>query len=187
MIPRFDICVNFVLEHETEYNKDGSVKVERDEHDPGGTTKFGIDQRSHPSVNVAALSVAAAKQIYLNGEWTQCSCANLKPGFDLAVFDTAVNIGAGRAIKLLQRAANVTVDGFIGPKTVAAVNAAALDKLSEYINLREAYYKALPATLRKFFLKGWLARLADLRKACGVSASAEATARSAQSQQEATA
>src|SRR5690348_12139869 len=95
---RFYTCVRFVLDHETEYNQDGSVKVERDPHDPGGTTKFGIDQRSHPNVNVAALTLDQATQIYRQGEWTKCCCGNLKPGFDLAVFDAAVNIGQARAI-----------------------------------------------------------------------------------------
>lgn len=168
MNDRFDSCVRFVLNEETEYNADGSVKVERDPHDPGGTTKFGIDQRDHPHVDVAHLSVEQAREIYRAGEWSACRCENLKPGWDLAVFDAAVNIGTGRAIKLLQRALNTVVDGFIGPKTVMAANAASLDALGHYVDLREAYYKALPASLRQNFLNGWLNRLKALRKTVGI-------------------
>ena len=165
MRDRFDICVAFVLEHETEYNADGSVKVERDPHDPGGTTKYGIDQRAHPGVNVAHLDEDQAKQIYRNEEWAKCRCAQLKPGFDLALFDTAVNIGMSRAVGLLQQAVKVTPDRLIGPKTIAAVNSASIDSLDDFLDLREAYYKALPAKLRLRYLTGWLNRLADVRKA----------------------
>jgi lysozyme family protein len=171
---RFDICVKFVLDHETEYEHDGkTVKVERDPHDPGGTTKYGIDQRSHPNVDVVNLTLEQAKDIYRTGEWMKCRCENLKPGFDLAVFDAAVNIGANKAIKLLQQAICGTIDGFIGPKTVAATNGSAIDALYDYIDLREAYYRALPQSLRTNFLNGWMNRLADLRKAVLGSAKVE--------------
>jgi lysozyme family protein len=170
---RFDICVKFVLDHETEYNADKSVKVERDPHDPGGTTKYGIDQRSHPNVDVANLTLEQAKDIYRTGEWMKCRCENLKPGFDLAVFDAAVNIGANKAIKLLQQAVGVKIDGFIGPQTVTATNAASIEGLGEYIDLRESYYRALPQSLRTHYLNGWLNRCADVRKAVLGSAKVE--------------
>lgn len=163
MTNRFEICVKFVLEHETEYNADGSVKVERDPNDPGGVTKYGIDQRSHPNVNVPALTLRQAKEIYHAGEWTKCRCDNLKVRWDLAVFDTAVHIGAGKAARLLQQAVGSKVDGYIGPVTIAHTNGAALDLLVEYLDLRESYYQALPAGLKKHYLRGWLNRLADLR------------------------
>lgn len=162
---RFDVCVRFVLLHETERHADGSVRVERDPADPGGTTKYGIDQRDHPRVDVANLSEAQAIEIYRAEEWTQCRCDNLKPGWDLAVFDAAVNIGSGRAIRLLQQVVGVTVDGFIGPKTIAAVNASAQDTLHQYLELRASYYRALPLPLRAKFLAGWLNRVADVSKA----------------------
>jgi lysozyme family protein len=165
---RFDSCVRFVLQHETEYNDDGTVKVERDPSDPGGTTKFGIDQRDHPNVNVAELTLDQAKEIYRAGEWTGCRCENLKMGFDLAVFDSAVNIGTGRAARLLQQAVGAKVDGFIGPKTIAAVNGASLDALGRFIDLRQVYYESLPKKLKERFLHGWLNRVADLRATVGL-------------------
>jgi lysozyme family protein len=36
--------------------------AERDPDDPGGLTKFGIDQRSHPTVDINALRLEQAKQ-----------------------------------------------------------------------------------------------------------------------------
>lgn len=168
MSDRFDSCLRFVLEHETEYRHDGTVRVEHDPNDPGGTTKYGIDQRSHPHVDVENLTLEQAKEIYRAGEWTACRCENVKPGFDLALFDTAVNIGVGKAVRLLQQAVLAKVDGFIGPQTIAAVNAASVDKLIDYIALRERYYRSLPIKLRERYLNGWLSRLADLSKVNGL-------------------
>jgi lysozyme family protein len=138
--------------------------VERDPADPGGTTKYGIDQRSHPHIDIANLTREQALEIYYSGEWSSCRCGTLKPPWDLAVFDAAVNIGSGRTIKLLQQTVGTTVDGFIGPKTIAAVNQAPVDDLGEFLDLRESYYRALPQVLRNRFLNGWLNRVADLRR-----------------------
>lgn len=171
---RFDICIAFVLPHETEFNRDGSVKVERDPRDPGGTTKYGIDQRDHPHVDVAKLDEPGAREIFRAEEWTKAQCAKFKPNWDLAIFDSAVNPGLGFVGKALQRAVGgLWVDGFIGPKTIAATNAASIDHLSKFLDLRLAYYEARPETLngrpfKSAYIGGWRARVADLRKACHV-------------------
>lgn len=169
---RFAFCIDFVLQHETEYHADGSVKVEHDPHDPGGTTKYGIDQRSHPNVDIENLTLDQAKEIYYEGEWTRCRCPQLKPPWDLALFDAAVNVGSHRAIMWVQRSVNVTVDGFIGPKTIAAVNDGNSDEFADFIALRQDYYTTQVRTsLRIRYLKGWLARVDDLRDASKIDTS----------------
>ncbi len=169
---RFETCVAFILRHETEYNADGvSVKVEHDKKDPGGTTKYGIDQRSHPHINIETLSLDQAKRIYFDGEWTQCRCSELQPPWDLAVLDTAVNVGSHRAILWLQEAVGVKADGFIGPKTIAAVNASTAGEFSDFINRRKHYYETeVKTVLRLRYLKGWLARVADLETTSSLTA-----------------
>lgn len=162
---RFDFCVDFVLAHETEYNANGSVKVEHDPSDPGGTTKYGIDQRDHPEVDVANLTLQQAKQIYRLDEWARCRCEELKAPWDLALFDTAVNIGSSRAVRMMQEALGVTVDGHIGPKTLAAAEASSITAVERFLDLREKYYRGLSLTLRASYLKGWLNRVANLRAA----------------------
>lgn len=152
----------FVLRHETEHNADGSVKVERNPKDPGGVTKYGIDQRDHPNINVAALTKHQATEIYRHDIWEKCNCERLKIPWDLAVFDSCVNPGF-KSIKLLQQVVGTTIDGHIGPVTIAKVNSASLDQLFEFLDLREAYYRGLPAGLKTEFLHGWLNRLGDLR------------------------
>jgi lysozyme family protein len=81
------------------------------------------------------------------------------------VFDAAVNMGPGTAVKLLQRAVNsinsangqVTVDGGWGPNTVAAANATdQVTLLAAFRRQRENYYVGLGGP----FLPEWLARVA---------------------------
>lgn len=164
MSARFQKCIDFVLKWETEYNRDGSVRTEHDPNDPGGTTRYGIDQRSHPGVDVEHLTLAQAKQIYFDDEWTKCRCEELGYPWDLAVFDAAVNIGKGWAVPALQKAVGTKADGFIGPKTIAAAKSNP-GALQAYLTAREDYYRSLRLALRQKYLKGWLNRVADLRKA----------------------
>lgn len=178
MTPRFLAFIPFVLEWETEFNRDGSVKVERDPDDPGGTTKYGIDQRSHPRVNIAALDESGAKLIYF-GEWMKFLCEELPSPFGEMVFDIRVN--GGPAIGFLQQAlvdagcANFNrrafpIDGFCGPLTIRASETALADyRLAQEViggicDQRNARYRRLAkrAAFSKF-LKGWLNRSEALR------------------------
>ena len=91
------------------------------------------------------------------------------------LFDTAVNVGPGRAAKLLQTAVNnlgvvvkLAVDGAIGPRTLDAL-ALILDApagesrvLAVYAAAQAEHYRAIvrakPSQAK--FLKGWLRRAA---------------------------
>ncbi|MFZ8854170.1 MAG: putative peptidoglycan-binding domain-containing protein [Armatimonadota bacterium] len=109
-----------------------------------------------------------------NATLTAYSDAHAYP-LALALFDTAVNMGVGTAIKLLQRAINdllptdkwVTVDGKLGRQTLIATKTLDPYKLTLRLCDRreERYYAIVRAnpTQRKF-LKGWLNRLNDLRR-----------------------
>lgn len=90
-------------------------------NDPGGETKFGISKRSYPTLDIAALTLADAKQIYRRDFWDRAQCDRLPVGIRFDLFDTAVNSGIGQAIRFLQRAVGVADDGVIGPLTLAAV------------------------------------------------------------------
>lgn len=117
MNERFLKFIPLLLDLETEYNRDGSVRTEHDPDDPGGTTKFGIDQRSHPKENIASLTEDGAKRIYF-AEWEQAPIDELPPGIGECLFDIRVNGGPGA--EWLQGALSVTADGFIGPQTISA-------------------------------------------------------------------
>lgn len=139
-------------------------------HDKGGATKYGISSRSYPKLDIANLTLEEAKEIYHRDFW--------KPGpYDALVhaplaekvFNTAVNTGPKQAFKLLQQAANaagakLVVDGAIGPKTIAAVNA--LDGaavLKCYRTEQANFYYSLVARnpSQQVFIKGWLKRAAS--------------------------
>jgi lysozyme family protein len=165
MSVRFQTCIDFVIAHEAEYNRDGSVRTEHDKNDPGGTTRYGLDQRSHPQINIETLTLEEAKKIYHDDEWTRCRCDDLGKPWDLAVFDAAVNLGKGWAVPALQKVVGAKVDSFIGPETIEHVKEASPVAVERYLIARENHYRSLKLSLRQLYLKGWLNRVADLRKA----------------------
>lgn len=59
----FDLAIKQTIGHE------GGDKITNDPNDPGGLTKFGISQRSHPLVEIKNLSLRQAEEIYRNDYW----------------------------------------------------------------------------------------------------------------------
>ena len=142
---------------------EGTV-FENDPADPGGATKFGIDQKDHPGVDIRSLTKCGAEQIYL-AEFGKSFAAKLPSPISFAYFDFAVNCGESTAAKALQRSVGVTADGVVGPAPMRAVDAMLeagrhgmlLGRISAQ---RELYYLNLAHTQPKMnpFLKGWLSR-----------------------------
>jgi len=169
---RFDKIIGFTLEHEVVKNSRGEVIAEHDPADPGGTTKFGIDKASHPRVDVENLTEEDAKKIYFDENWVGTGASSLPLGFGEIVFDMSVLDGTGRAIRVLQKAVGVDVDGGLGKQTRDGVDAVNSDDtkrrtaLDRMIDLREQRYHDLADSNPKLgrFLKGWLNRSEDLRK-----------------------
>lgn len=129
-----------------------------DPADPGGETKYGISKAAYPSIDIASLTLDAAKAIYQRDYWMACRCDALPPTVAGLLFDAAVNQGAGWARQALQSAAGVATDGVIGPKTLAAAAAADPATLHATIGwLREARYRSL--TDFPTFGHGWIIRL----------------------------
>ena len=139
--------------------------------DPGGATNKGITHKTYsdflgrPLEDVDELKNIPEEHvqlIYKQGYWDKVKGDNLPSGVDFAIFDWAVNSGPGRAAKALQKAVGATADGAIGPKTLAAVEAAdAAEIIKAVADEREAFYKSL----RTFntFGKGWLRRNKETR------------------------
>jgi lysozyme family protein len=134
--------------------------------DPGGPTKYGIDQRSHPTVNIRALTEVKAKAIYRNDYWRAIAGDQLQTRTAWAVMDSAVNCGTKQAVRWLQRALNVEDDGRLGQVTLAAAAASPDGPVAmSVLRQRGDHYLALGKRpqFRKF-LKGWLNRNESLRK-----------------------
>lgn len=147
----FPCALAIVLVHE------GGAKVTNDPADPGGLTKYGISKRANPDLDIANLTEAQAGAIYRERYWTPCRCGEMPWPVALVVFDCAVNMGVGRAARLLQMALRVPADGAIGPKTLAALASAdALAVAREIQAQRIMAYVALPGWGR--FGLGWTRR-----------------------------
>ncbi|MBS0270149.1 MAG: TIGR02594 family protein [Proteobacteria bacterium] len=162
-----------------------------DPYDPGGPTNRGvtlevyanfkgqtIDAGSRPRLIAELKSIpdAAVEAIYDRRYYEPAHCSLFTAPLALMHFDAAVNHGVGAAIRMLQQAVNVTVDGEIGPETLAAIGARSLvDLIDDYAEIRRTRYRALPHFWR--FGRGWLKRV-DATLTLGKSwAAAEGTTR----------
>ena len=109
----FDKAFDILIGHEGGY-----VNHPRD---PGGETHWGVTKRSYPKENIRKMTKARAKVIYKRDFWDPCSCDHLPVLVRYPVLDAAVNSGPSQAIRWLQAAAGVAVDGKLGPITMGAV------------------------------------------------------------------
>lgn len=138
--------------------------------DRGGATNFGITQRVYqnwkgdPNADVKNITKSEASQIYFELYWKPCKADDLPESIRDIHFDAAVNHGAGRAAKLLQTAAAVTVDGVIGQNTIKAAKALNPELLkARYIVARYKFYGEIILRDRSQleFIAGWMARMAE--------------------------
>ena len=120
--PAFDAAMPFILRWEG-----GFVDHPKD---PGGRTNKGVTQRVYtawrarrglPQQDVKFITDGEVKEIYEGDYWLPPRCNQLPTKLDLVQFDTAVNMGVGRAVRILQGAVGCGVDGQFGPGTAQAV------------------------------------------------------------------
>jgi lysozyme family protein len=140
--------------------------------DPGGATNLGITRatlaswrgRAVSKAEVRALSRTEAAAIYRERYWKAVRADELPPGIDLVVFDAAVNSGPGRAIRWLQAALDVAVDGLIGPETLAAARGAEPKALiTAFSRHRLGFLKRLVTF--PTFGRGWTRRVSETEAA----------------------
>jgi lysozyme family protein len=139
--------------------------------DPGGATMKGITLETYrawkrnPHITkeqLKAIPDVDVYDLYKQEYWDKINGDNLPIGVDYAVFDAAVNMGVGRASKLLQEAVGVTADGVIGNGTLQAISKANTRSLLEnFAAEKTAFYKSL-STFPTFGV-GWLRRVADVK------------------------
>jgi lysozyme family protein len=148
----FDQAFEAVIGHEGGYVNNPK--------DPGGETRYGISKRAYPAEDIRNLTLARAKELYLRDYWLQAGCDKVPGGVAFDLFDTAVNSGVSRAVKMLQTAVGVTADGKLGPATLAAINAANAPALKGRFNgARLQFMTDLPEWVT--FGKGWARRIAS--------------------------
>ena len=144
-----------------------------DPYDPGGPTNRGITLEVYArwrGVTIDATSRArliddlkripddVVRSIYEARYWRAGRGSDLPAPLGFFHFDACVNHGVSGAARLLQEALGVSVDGAIGPETLAALKGHAIPtNLEKYADVRRARYRALPHFWR--FGRGWLNRV----------------------------
>jgi lysozyme family protein len=107
------------------------------------------------------LKPADVAPLYKQKYWDKVSGDQLPAGVDYAVFDTAINSGPGRAVKLLQACVNAEVDGVLGPNSLKAINAFDAETLiSDYSKRRLSFLTELSTW--DTFGRGWSRRVSEV-------------------------
>ena len=163
MQANYDKCLETILHHEGGYVNHPK--------DPGGETNLGVTKRVYEehggTKDMKELTVEDVAPIYKSGYWDKMKGDELPNGLDLCVFDFGVNAGPGRAAKFLQQMIGTTVDGGIGPNTLAKVEEYVRENgehetVKKYQEMRQKYYEQLSTFAT--FGKGWTRRVEETTK-----------------------
>ena len=159
----YDKCLETILHHEGGYVNHPK--------DPGGETNLGVTKRVYEehggTKDMKELTVEDVAPIYKKGYWDKMKGDDLPGGLDLCVFDFGVNAGPGRAAKFLQQMIGTTVDGGIGPNTLAKLEEYIRENgeheaVNKYQEMRQKYYENLSTFAT--FGKGWTRRVEETTK-----------------------
>lgn len=159
MVTTFEQAVAKVLAHEGGYVNDPT--------DSGGETNYGITikvaRANGFSGHMKDLPVHVAKDIYKNKYWDKVRAEELPESIRYIVFDTAINAGNSRAVKILQECADVSIDGVIGTQTILG---AASVGLYQYALQRMYFYCQIVRGNKSQarFIGGWSNRVMDIIK-----------------------
>ena len=173
----FNSSLQFVLQAEGGYSDTPG--------DAGGPTNLGIIQTEYDlyrkSVDKELQSVkyiteAEASTIYYNKYWLASHANGITSPLNMIVFDTAVNMGVGTAIKLLCKTLGVATAVQFSPDLSKAVHildnssASTILACKKYLSLRKTQYYLIvagrPVDIK--FLKGWMNRLHSLAGTVGI-------------------
>ena len=163
MKSNYDKCLKTILHHEGGYVNHPK--------DPGGETNLGVTKRVYQehggTKDMKDLLVEDVAPIYKKGYWDKMKGDDLPGGLDLCVFDFGVNAGPNRAAKFLQKMIGTTVDGGIGPNTLAKVEEyirenGEHESVKKYQEMRQKYYEQLSTF--DTFGKGWTRRVEETTK-----------------------
>lgn len=141
--------------------------------DPGGATMYGVTLRTARKwgyqSDMRDLPLQTAMDIAKKEYWDACWCDQMDPNLAFQVFDCSYNHGVGNAVTFLQQAVGFTgpdVDGKMGPKTLAAVNAQPWWKLAmRVLSIRAEFFTGLGTWAT--FGRGWTRRIAANLKIAG--------------------
>ena len=135
-----------------------------DPSDPGGETKYGISHRAYPDIDIKALTLDQARDIYRRDYWQAASCDSMPERIGHLVFDCAVHHGVKTAIKLLQRALKVADDGEFGPITRGTLTARDTNETADLLMAQRMLYLMTCSAWPTYKL-GWAKRCFSVARA----------------------
>jgi lysozyme family protein len=159
----FEVALAYLLSNE------GSAYT-ADPLDRGGPTRYGITQaalsnylgRPASVLDVQGIDHVTVAAIYRSRYWTPiCGDQIQNQAIANAFLDLAALTGPTQAARMMQTAAGVTSDGLVGPRTLAAINAAASQTLLVSFSHKAcAYFAAIALRdpTQAKFLSGWQLR-----------------------------
>lgn len=160
MINRHDIYASMIINTEGGWSDHPA--------DRGGLTRMGITVKTLMRTLGVDRKTAKARLMNLTRKDARdflighYYVSGLPVGIDYAVFDAAVNMGLGTAVKMLQRTlgVGVKVDGIAGPQTLNAARTyySTRKLLRNYTVRRLVRY----AMLQVVFRRGWFGRAIDV-------------------------
>ena len=140
-------------------------KLSTDPKDPGNWTggkigkgvmkgsKYGVSAASYPDLDIKNLTLQDAKDIYYRDYWIDGVPDEI--AFDL--FDTSVNSGKLKAIKLLQQTVGTEIDGKLGPLTLSRCKT--INNIKAKYNANRLLFMT-DCTIWESQGKGWVRRIA---------------------------
>lgn len=172
----FSKAIQVILKHEGGFVDHKS--------DPGGATNYGVSLRLLKKLgdygdidcdgdvdvdDIKSLTEEKSKEVYKRVFWDANHYDEIEDDrVATKVFDIAVNAGPATAARVIQKSTNVLhmedlikVDGNLGPKSFAAINACdSHDLLMKMVGFQKTYYTSLCDKNPNLsaFLKGWLHR-----------------------------
>lgn len=162
----FERSLAFVLQHEGGWVLDPA--------DPGLETYRGISRRAHPDwdgwatidrlpkpiVGLIVELEPLVRDLYFSDYWVRSGCCDMPERLAFVMFDWAVNSGASRVVKELQRFVGAYPDGIWGEKTKASVDRWMDRSIALPMIVRRRQFLAGQANPR--FARGWRNRVDDL-------------------------
>jgi lysozyme family protein len=138
-----------------------------DPNDPGGETNFGIAKRFHKSEDIKNMTKKRAIEIYKSHYWEPSKVERLPQEIQYSFFDSVVNCGSKRSVKILQRCCNslsksklpvkLEIDGRIGRKTISASQKVSNKRFKAFRVLYYANLVQRKPQLERYFY-GWFRR-----------------------------
>ena len=132
-----------------------------DKSDSGGETKYGISKKAYPGIDIKSLTLEDAKAIYKKFYWDKIKGNEINnQRIAEIIFDTAVNMGVRRAVKIAQSCLGVKVDGIVGNETIEALNNCDENFINAYKLQRIKIYVEISKRGDNIkFLRGWISRV----------------------------